>query len=246
MLSPDNLSVQLYSLRDRLSREPDPVFTDLAEIGLTKVEPFGMVDFREVLVANLAKNGLTAPSTHASLFDADQDRAFDVAAELGVQTVVQAASDRTVWTERSGIEAIAEQLNAAAEVGASRGITVGYHNHWWELETDFDGQTGLDVLASQLSEGVRLEVDTYWAKVGGADVPALLQRLGERVFALHLKDGDGTRENKNQVAAGQGSIPILDYVAASPSMQLGVIELDDCSTGMTQAVRDSFAYLNGK
>lgn len=246
MLSPDNLSVQLYTLRDRLSTEPDSVFADLAAAGLTKVEPFGMVDARDVLVANLAKNGLTAPSTHASLFDADLDRAFDVAAELGVQTVVQPASDRTVWTERSGIEAIAERLNTAAEAGASRGITVGYHNHWWEVEADFDGQTGLDVLASLLSDGVRLEVDTYWAKVGGADVIALLQRLGDRVFALHLKDGDGTRENKNQVAAGQGGIPILDYVTASPSMQLGVIELDDCSTDMTQAVRDSFLYLNGK
>lgn len=249
MLSPDNLSVQLYTLRDRLATEPAAVFADLAETGLRNVEPFGLVDFRDALVAGLAANGLAAPSTHVSLFTddpSDLDRAFDVAAELGVQTAIQPASDRTVWTEAAGIAGIADQLNAAAAAGADRGITVGYHNHWWELETDFDGQTGLDLLAAQLDAGVVLEVDTYWAKVGGADVTALLGRLGDRVVALHLKDGDGTRENKNQLAAGAGSIPILDYVAAAPSMQLGVIELDDCGTDMTQAVRDSFAYLNGK
>jgi len=246
MLSPDNLSVQLYTVRERLAVEPDAVLADLAEAGLKQVEPYGLVDYRDALAAGLPKHGLTAPSTHVALFGADQDRAFDVAAELGVQTVIQPMSDRTLWTDADAIAGIAEQLNAAAAVGADRGIKVGYHNHWWELETDFDGQTGLDVLASKLDPNVVLEVDTYWALVGGADVPALLGRLGDKVFALHLKDGDGTRENKNQVAAGQGGVPILDFVAACPSMQLGVIELDDCRTDMTQAVRDSFAYLNGK
>jgi len=246
MLSPDNLSVQLYTVRDRLSADPDAVLADLAEAGLTKVEPYGLVDFRDALAEGLPKHGLTAPSTHAALFDADLDRTFDVAAELGVQTVVAPVSDRTAWGDADQIAAIAEGLNAAATVGADRGIKVGYHNHWWELEHDFDGRTGLDVLASHLSDDVVLEVDTYWALVGGADVSALLERLGDRVFALHLKDGDGTRDNKNQVAAGQGQVPILDFVAACPSMQLGVIELDDSRGDLTQAVRDSFAYLNGK
>lgn len=246
MLSPDNLSVQLFTLRDRLATEPDSVFTDLADIGLTQVEPFALIQFRDVLVANLARNSLRAPSTHESLFDGDLDRVFDVAAELGVQTVIQPASAPTAWRRRSGIEAIAEQLNTAAQAGARWGIKVGYHNHWWEVESDFDGQTGLELLVSHLTRDVVLEVDTYWATVGGTDVSALLGRLGDRVVALHLKDGDGTRDTKNQVAAGQGSIPILDYVAASPSARLSVIELDECRTDVTQAVRDSFTYLNGR
>ena len=36
----------------------------------------------------------------------------------------------------------------------------------------------LEVLAGSLDAGVLLEVDTYWAAVGGQDVPALLGRLG--------------------------------------------------------------------
>ena len=40
------------------------------------------------------------------------------------------------------IEHTAGLLNAAAEIGAARGIRVGYHNHAHELEAVFDGKTG--------------------------------------------------------------------------------------------------------
>lgn len=246
MLNPDTLSVQLYTLRTRLADEPDTVFADLAEIGFTQVEPFGLLGFRDALVAGLPKHGLTAPTSHASIGSDDLAATLDAAAAVGVKTVILPHTDPALWQSTDGIAQVAETLNTAAQAASSRDIQIGYHNHWFELETPFDAGTGLDVLAAQLEPGVVLEVDTYWALVGGADVPALLGRLGDRVFALHLKDGDGTRDNKAQVAAGQGTVPILDYVAAAPGMRYGVVELDDCSTDMTQAVRDSFAYLNGK
>lgn len=247
MLTPDNLSVQLYTLRERLGTEPDAVLADLAEAGFRNVEPFNLVGFADVLAEGLSKHGLAAPTTHASLGPDHTAATLDAAERCGVKTVVlPSAPSREVWTSVDGIASVAELLNAAAQAAAERGIAIGYHNHWWEVENSFDEGTGLDVLAARLEPGVILEVDTYWALVGGADVPALLQRLGDRVTLLHLKDGDGTRDNKNQVAVGQGSVPVLDYVAAAPAMAYGVIELDDSRQDMTQAVRDSFAYLNGK
>ena len=36
---------------------------------------------------------------------------------------------------------------------------------------------------------VTLEVDVYWAATAKLDVTALLRRLGDRVKALHVKDG---------------------------------------------------------
>jgi sugar phosphate isomerase/epimerase len=66
------------------------------------------------------------------------------------------------------------------------------------------------VLADCLAPEVVLEVDTYWAYAGGADVPALLRRLGDRVVALHVKDGDGSLEVERQVAVGSGTWARLD------------------------------------
>jgi sugar phosphate isomerase/epimerase len=88
-------------------------------------------------------------------------------------------------------------------------------------------------------------VDTYWAYAGGADVPALLKRLGDRVFALHLKDGDGTLDTKKQVAVGSGVVPVRDIIAAAPDA-LRVIELDDSETDVFEAVRASREFLLGE
>ena len=98
------------------------------------------------------------------------------------------------------------------------------------------------MLAEHLAPEVVLEVDTYWAVVGGADVPALLGRLGDRVVALHIKDGDGTRDTKKQVPLGSGSIPIWDFVAAKPDA-LRVVELDDSEVDMLDAVGQSYIYI---
>ena len=100
----------------------------------------------------------------------------------------------------------------------------------------------MEVLADNLAPEVVLQIDTYWAYAGGADVPALLGRLGERVAALHLKDGDGTLDPKAQVAVGSGSLPVWDIIDAAPDA-LRVVELDDTEGSVIDALRDSRSYL---
>jgi sugar phosphate isomerase/epimerase len=85
-------------------------------------------------------------------------------------------------------------------------------------------------------------VDTYWAYAGGADVPALLARLGERVVALHIKDGDGTLDTSKQVPVGSGVVPVWDIISAAPEA-LRVVELDDSETDLLEAVRASREFL---
>ena len=138
--------------------------------------------------------------------------------------------------------ATAEALNAAAEQAAQHGLRVGYHNHHFELESRIDGPHALEVFADRLSLDVLLEVDTYWAYAGGADVPALLARLGTRVAALHVKDGDGTLDTSKQVAVGSGTLPIRDILAAALDA-LRVVELDDTTGDIMEAVAASRSYL---
>ena len=52
-------------------------------------------------------------------------------------------------------------------------MRLGYHNHDFELSSLIGGRPALEVLADELDPGVLLEVDTYWAAVGGQDVPGL-------------------------------------------------------------------------
>lgn len=241
-MASSQLSVQLYTVREALAADLTGTLERLAEIGFRLVEPFDFTAFGPALGAGLAAANLMAPTTHAHILGHDPEPVFSAAARLGIRTVIEpyVAPDR--WSSAPGVRAIAEELDAAAKIAARHGIVVGYHNHSHELENVFDGIAALELLAAELDDDVVLEVDTYWAAVGKVDPVALLQRLGDRVTALHIKDGPGTKETKDQVAVGSGTLPIRDIIQAAPDA-LRVIELDDCRGDRFQAVADSFRFL---
>ena len=85
--------------------------------------------------------------------------------------------------------ATAKRLNDAAERASDHGLRVGYHNHTQEFLASFRGLSAYEFFAEQLRDDVVLEVDLYWAATARQDVTALLGRLGDKVMALHLKDG---------------------------------------------------------
>jgi sugar phosphate isomerase/epimerase len=236
------LSVQLYTVRDALAADYSGTLAKLAGFGYTQVEPFQFIKFADELRAGLAANGLSAPTAHVGLLSGDQDAIFALAVELGIATVIDPFVDPARWQAADDIAQIATALNAAAEKAAEHGLRVGYHNHHFELVSMIDGRHALEVFADQLAPEVVLELDTYWAYAGGADVPALLRRLGDRVVALHIKDGDGTLNTKAQVPVGAGALQIWDFIAAAPDA-LRVVELDDTEGDIVDAVRASREYL---
>ncbi|MCZ2402853.1 sugar phosphate isomerase/epimerase [Paenarthrobacter sp. Z7-10] len=236
-------SLQLYTVRGPLESDLSGTIKRVADIGYTAVEPYNFVATADQLAAALTENGLTAPSGHAPLLRADQDEIFAAARKLGIGTVIDPHVDRAQWTTEEDIKSTADALNAAAVKGAEYGIRVGYHNHEFELESRVNGRTGLEVLANHLDPSVLLEVDTYWAAVGGEDVPALLGRLGNRVRFIHIKDGPLTKVDKDQLAVGAGKMPIWDVVEAVPGLEVAVVELDDFSGDIFEAVSESLSYL---
>jgi sugar phosphate isomerase/epimerase len=236
------LSVQLYTVRDALEQDLDGTLARIAGFGFTHVEPFALLKFADGLRNGLDRNGLTAPTTHVHLLGEDQEVICRVAAELGIQTIIEPQVDPARWGTEADIGEIASELNAVAKTAAGYGVRVGYHNHHFELESKISGVHALEVLAARLAPEVVLEVDTYWAYAGGADVPALLTRLGDRVAALHLKDGDGSLDTTKQVAVGSGVLPVPEIIAAAPDA-LRVVELDDSESDMFEAVRASREFL---
>ena len=239
------LSVQLYAVRDSLAEDVGATLARLAAIGFRRVEPFDLLTFRAALHDGLRGHGLEAPTAHVGLIGvADLDEILDAAVELGIGTLIQPWVDPVRWQSETGVRELAGDLDAVAARAAARGIRIAYHNHHFEIASMLDGRHAIEVFADLVSPDVVLEIDTYWAFAGGADVPALLRRLGGRVAALHVKDGDGSLDTSRQVAVGSGSLPIQDIVAAAPAA-LKVVELDDTAGDMFEAIRASRAFLLG-
>jgi len=236
------LSVQLYSVRDQFAADPADTLLRLAGIGFAQVEPYGVVENVATLRTGLPDNGLTAPTAHARLIGADQPAVFAAAAELGIGIVIDPMVKTDKWQDRADIAATADALNAAAKLAAEHGLKIGYHNHWWELESRIDGRAAFEVFADQLDPEVALEVDTYWATAGGENAPELLRRLGDRVRAIHVKDGGLNTDASGQVPAGQGQVPVTAVLAAAPNA-LRVIEFDAYDGDIFAGIAASYAFV---
>ncbi len=236
-------SVQLYSVRDALAADPVATAHRLADLGLRTVEPFSLVDAVDALEPALTAAGLTAPTAHVTLHSGSHAAAFVAARRLGVTTVVDPYIPEERWTTRADVAALAAEFTEIARQSADHGLQVAYHNHWWELETLIDGTPALEVFADELGDApVALELDTYWSAVGGVDPVALLGRLGERVVALHIKDGPVSRDTSLQQPAGQGAMPIAEILAAAPNAR-PVIEFDEYAGDLFEGIAESIAFV---
>jgi sugar phosphate isomerase/epimerase len=73
-------------------------------------------------------------------------------------------------------------------------------------------------------------------------VPALLRRLGTRVFALHLKDGPLNGDTAAQLPLGSGDLPAAEIIAATPGLQFPVLEFDAYAGDIFAGITASYAY----
>ncbi|HEX7351105.1 sugar phosphate isomerase/epimerase [Brachybacterium sp.] len=238
------ISVQLYSVRDALATDVQGTVSRLVDLGLTHAEPYQLVEYRDELVRAREQFPIDFPSAHQSfLGDVDFPAVLEAARAVGVQYLVDPHWNPEDWTDAEKVRALAETLNQRAAAAAEAGIRVGYHNHAFELSSRLGDRTALEVFAEALDPQVILEIDTYWAAVGGADVPALLGRLGDRVQLVHLKDGDLSEDPAAQLPLGTGAMPLAETLQASAGVAYGVIEFDDYAGDMFEGIAASIAHL---
>lgn len=235
-------AVQLYSVRDELAADRSGVLQRIAKAGYGAVEAFSVLTDPDGLRADLDAAGLAVCSVHANPVGEQAADVLAAARTLGADTIIVPHLPPARYADRASVAAVASELNETAARAADAGFRFGYHNHDFELSSLIDGTPALEVLAAVLADSVLLEVDTYWAAVGGQDVPALLRRLGDRVSYLHVKDGPITRDDP-MTAVGSGRMPVAEILAAAPAAQWHVVELDRCATDMLTAVEDSLAWL---
>jgi sugar phosphate isomerase/epimerase len=264
MMSTPAISIQLWTVRDELAADLDGTLERLRSIGFTKVEAFGFTDRVEALASAFARHGITSPTGHASLaspsenpFDTsitapEMSAVFDAAARLGMATVIDPFTAPERWTSLDEISKTADALNAAAAKAAEVGITVGYHNHNQELLNRIGDRHALEVFVDLLDPAVVIELDLYWAAAGGADVVALVERLADRIVALHVKDGTldpvpglGAVPT-DQVPAGEGVVPLGAALDAATSARFAIIEFDAYPADIWHGVARGHEFLTAR
>ena len=115
---------------------------------------------------------------------------------------------------------------------AAEGIRFGYHNHAHEFRANEDGS----MIYQQILERTTLdlEIDTYWAFVGGNDPVEMMERLKDRLIFIHIKDGD---PEGHGTPLGMGQAPCKAVYKKAVEMGVPmVVESETCTPdGPTEA-----------
>lgn len=237
------VGVQLYTIRDALTRDLDGSLARVAQIGYREVELAGyrshsIADFK----ASLDRHGLVAPSTHIAMerIRDELPTVLDEAHVLGHQYVVCP----NIANEKSGLDGYrkaADILNNAGAIAKKSGISIGYHNHGTELKP-IDGQRPYDVLLERTEPSlVTMEMDVFWMVDGGGDPVAYFRKYPGRFRMLHVKDMDGSPQKK-MVDVGSGVIDWKEIFAADPVVEHYFVEHDDAPDPFA-SIAASYAYL---
>jgi sugar phosphate isomerase/epimerase len=241
------IGLQLYTLREAAKDGYEAVVRKVAEIGYAGVEPAGYPGTTAEAAGKLYKElGLKVPSIPARFPVGDvKNEVIETAQAVDTKRVIAGIGRGDKWDTLDKIKENCDLINEAAANVAAHGLSVGYHNHWWEFDTFVDGRPAYQHMAELLDPSVFFQIDTYWVKVGGKDTVSVIKELGNRVPLLHVKDGPADAPESDMVAVGSG---VMDWksIFGARTVDWHIVELDRCATDMVTAVADSYRYLTGE
>lgn len=215
------IGVQLYSLRETPGTLPEL----LAAVGNTAFEGVEFAhryaDADTTSVADALDNaGLDVAGAHVGL-DAMRERPARLIADydpVGCSRFVLPHVPPGRVGSADAIDALAAELYAAAASVESVGGTVGYHNQAHDF-VPVDGQCAFDALVEQTDAAVSFELDVGGAVTAGVDPVALVERYGDRIDMIHLKDVSvshpSTDTSQRCVPIGTGDVDLSGVVSAS-------------------------------
>ncbi|MDQ3327161.1 MAG: sugar phosphate isomerase/epimerase [Chloroflexota bacterium] len=240
------IALQLYTVRERTAQDFIGTLRQLADMGYRTLEFAGYGDTSvSDLRSAMDEYGLQAISAHVpftQLENSPQQAIADLHA-LGCKHAVVPGipEDRRSTVEQ--VRSLAETFNGLAQTCNDEGLQFGYHNHAHEFEP-LDGSTMFELIAENTDPAlVNLELDLFWAQVGGADPLALMRRYAGRMPLLHCKDMMDDAEHSD-APVGEGILPYQDYMSVGTEIgaEWYIVEQDHPRNAM-EDVRTSLRNL---
>lgn len=256
------MAVQLYSVRDLIGTPElfadnhDYVLERLAQMGYTGAEAASYADGKfsgmdpEDFKAALDKAGLDLVSSHATRMLSKSelasgnlnsalewwDECIDAHKKAGIPRLVMSYSQK-LDTEAE-LKVMADYLNAIGRRCNAAGIRFGYHNHAHEFEK-IGNTSMMDYFITHTDpENVFIEMDVYWAVVGGAAPVEYMRKYPKRFEMLHVKD---KREVGQSGMVGFDAIFRNFDIAGTTGF---VVEMEEASTpNILKGLRESALYL---
>ncbi|MGQ9573915.1 MAG: sugar phosphate isomerase/epimerase family protein [Thermoguttaceae bacterium] len=199
------IGLQLYSVRDDCAKDLPGVLEAVAKMGYQGVEFAGYYGRpAEQLRKLLDRNGLLCCGTHTgldTLLGEAWPRTIEFNQTLGNKYLIVPGLPGKYLASKEAILQTARLFSELAAKAKPLGMYVGYHAHGGDFRK-FDGQTAWDILFSNASPEVVMQLDIGNCLGAGGDPYAVLQKFPGRSKTVHLKEHGG----KPGAAVGEGDV----------------------------------------
>ena len=231
----NNYGIQLYSVRDVMEQDMRGAMQKIADLGYKYVEFAGFFGHSaEEVKALLEECGLGVCGSHSSIDDLQPETIEEtiryhkaIGNENYILPSIPCNTEERLEESLRIINSAQPMLNAA-------GIRLSFHNHSREFESTLWGTTVYSQL--ELRTNIDFQLDTYWAWNANTDPVRVMERLGDRISTIHLKDGFKGGKGK---PLGEGEAPVA--AIREKAIEMGVIMVVESETldpsGLDEAQR---------
>ena len=208
------IGIQLYSVREDMSKDPMGSLIHLAEMGYKYVEHANYIDrkfygftapeFRKVLDGL----GLKMISGHTVMrkdhwdetrkdFSDSWKLTVEDANTLGQTYVISPSMDDSMRKTYDDMKRYMEIFNKCGELCKKYGMKFGYHNHDFEFSEKLNNEKLFDIIMKSIDPNlVALQLDIGNLYNGGAKALDVVNQYPGRFEIIHVKD---------EIAAGSGN-----------------------------------------
>lgn len=251
------IGLQLYTVRDEISKGVAPLLANIAALGYTHIETYGyqnrqyfgqsVKDFK----ALLTQIGLKTPSAHIYNEDFLVKKADDIwkyaaedAVTMGQKYIILPWLSEELRKAPDWQPRLLERINTAATISKAAGLQFVYHNHAFEFDKLADGTTLYDLILRQTDpQLVQLEMDIFWVVFAGYNPIEIMQKNPGRFPLWHVKDLDAaTRKNAD---IGSGTIDFKEIFRHKKTSGLDYffVEQENYAVSPLESIKNSIAYV---
>ena len=254
-----SLNVQLYTVRDAVSKNLEGTLERLAGLGYKNIELYGYngsffgktaSEFKTIL----KNTGIKVLSSHHTTGIAMKgkgtlsdgwDKAVEDIHAIGAEYMVCAflfPNERTP----ENYKALPAMLEKAGTATKAAGIQFAYHNHDFEFEKLDDTLVYDFLLKNTPGDLVKMEMDLYWISKAGQDPVAYFEKYPGRFAMWHVKDMEAGTKAITEVGNGTIDFDRIFKARKKAGLKYWFVEQDTSKRDMFESLTISRDYLAKK
>jgi sugar phosphate isomerase/epimerase len=252
------LAIQVYTIRNAISENPEKAFERIAELGFKDLEIYGYDGTffgknKNEFQAILKNTGLKVISSHHQTGVINQEKEtllsnLEKTVEdldfIGAKYLVCSyllPEERTIEKYKK----LPDLLNKSGEITARSGIQFAYHNHDFEFEKFDEEQLIYDFILKNTSPNlVKMELDLYWITKAGLDAVEYFNNYPGRFPLWHVKDM--RKDTKDFAEVGNGTIDFENIFKArkKAGLEYWFLEQDSSDNDIFDSLLISKKYID--